>query len=86
MMILFVLCGRALTRTRLKLRRDGKRKDFFSEKGVYEKLGLQEKDEKETTTTQEGCDTNARDLLPSDFSDDLVCGDELPNEDALFCD
>jgi hypothetical protein len=47
---------------------------------------LQEKDEKETTTTQEGCDTNARDLLPSDFSDDLVCGDELPNEDALFCD
>jgi hypothetical protein len=47
---------------------------------------LQEEDEKETRATQEGCDTSARDSLPSDFSDDLICGDELPNEDALFYD
>jgi hypothetical protein len=89
MMILFVLCARALIGTRLKLRRDERRKDhniFFPEKWVYEKLGLQEEDEKETRATQEGCDTSARDSLPSDFSDDLICGDELPNEDALFCD
>jgi hypothetical protein len=53
---------------------------------VYEKLGLQEDDEKETRATKEGCDTSARDSMPTDFHDDLVCGDELPHEEVLFCD
>jgi hypothetical protein len=55
------------------------------EDGMYEKLGLKEDDEKEKKARDEG-DRSARSVLPIDMSDELVCGDNLPNEMVGFCD
>jgi hypothetical protein len=53
---------------------------------VYEKLGLQAEEEKEKRAVEEGCDTSPQDSMPTDVCDDLVCGDEPPQEEVLFCD
>jgi hypothetical protein len=55
------------------------------EDGMYEKLGLKEDDKKEKKARDEG-DRSAPSVLPIDMSDELVCGDNLPNEMVGFCD
>jgi hypothetical protein len=57
----------------------------YCEDEVYEKLGLKEDDEKEKKATDEG-DRSAPSVLPIDMSDELICGDNLPNEMVDFYD
>jgi hypothetical protein len=53
---------------------------------VYEKVGLKQDDEKETKATKEVSDTCDLGLFSADYSDELVCNDQLTNELVSFGD
>jgi ribosomal protein S27AE len=53
---------------------------------VYEKVGLKQDDEKETKATKEVSDTCGLGLFLADYSDELVCNDQLTNELVSFGD
>jgi hypothetical protein len=47
---------------------------------MYDKLGLKQEDEKETKAREDACDTRGSSTVQADFFDELVCGDQLPEE------
>jgi hypothetical protein len=56
------------------------------EQRVYEKFGLRQDDEKLDKAREEGCDMSGERSLPTGLSNELVCGDKLPNAEVAFCD
>jgi hypothetical protein len=53
---------------------------------MYDKLGLKQEDEKETKSREDTCDTRGLSTVQTDFFDELVCGDQLPEEMVALCD
>jgi hypothetical protein len=53
---------------------------------MYDKLGLKQEDEKETKAREDACDTRGSSTVQTDFFDELVCGDQLPEEMVALCD
>jgi hypothetical protein len=59
---------------------------IVSESGVYAKMGLENDDEKERKTTQEGVDRSGQALEMTDCDDDLCYRDESLGDKVSLCD